>query len=51
MHYQVPIQESEAALDEAVAANNLDITIVDTPPGVEITPSRCEVLSAELTLC
>ena len=38
LHYQVPIQESEAALDEAVAANNLDIIIVDTPPGVENHP-------------
>ena len=38
LHYQVPIQESEAALDEAAAANNLDIIIVDTPPGVENHP-------------
>ena len=36
-HYQIPIGESEAALDEAVASD-LDIIIVDTPPGVENHP-------------
>lgn len=34
-HYQVPIGDAEAALDEAVAEADLDLVIVDTPPGVE----------------
>ena len=39
LHYQIPIQESEAALDEAVSTDSLDIIIVDTPPGVENHPA------------
>jgi chromosome partitioning protein len=38
-HYQVPIEESEGAIDEAVAGANLDLVIVDTPPGVENHPT------------
>lgn len=38
-HFQVPIEASEAALDEAVGTDGLDIIIVDTPPGVENHPA------------
>lgn len=38
-HFQVPVQESEAALDEAVASDDFDILVVDTPPGVENHPA------------
>jgi chromosome partitioning protein len=38
-HYQVPMEDAEAALDEAVTDPDLDLVIVDTPPGVENHPS------------
>jgi chromosome partitioning protein len=38
-HYQVPIEDAEAALDEAVTGADLDLVIVDTPPGVENHPT------------
>jgi chromosome partitioning protein len=38
-HFQVPIEESDAALAEAVSLGSVDIVIVDTPPGVENHPS------------
>jgi chromosome partitioning protein len=43
-HFQVPIEQSDAALAEAVIPCKLDIIIVDTPPGVENHPTAMRAI-------
>jgi chromosome partitioning protein len=43
-HYQMPIEEAEAALADAMKGSSLDLFIVDTPPGVENHPSAMRAL-------
>ena len=43
-HYQMPIEEAEAALVDAINGPNLDLIIVDTPPGVENHPVAMRAL-------
>lgn len=43
-HFQIPIEESEAALAEAATLGTLDLVIVDTPPGVENHPAAMRAL-------
>jgi chromosome partitioning protein len=43
-HYQMPIEEVEAALSDAMNGPDVDLFIVDTPPGVENHPSAMRAL-------
>lgn len=43
-HFQVPIEQSDAALAEAMGLGELDFLIVDTPPGVENHPLAMRAL-------
>jgi chromosome partitioning protein len=43
-HYQMPIDEAEAALADAINGSDLGLIIVDTPPGVENHPIAMRAL-------
>jgi chromosome partitioning protein len=49
-HFRVPVEELNEAIEAIDQRNDLDLVIVDTPPGVEVNPTGIRVLIRKANL-